>query len=125
MRRVIEVAIWIRRFEVDRRRDEIVVQRLHREDRFRRRRRAQDMSGHRLRRADWNIVSVCAQGLFDCERLALVIKLCTRAMRIDIANFLCADTGFLQSAPHCLSRINAIWIRRRYMEMRPRYGRSR
>ena len=72
VRHVVEIALGVGRLVVDRRRDDARLDRHRRDGGFQAAGGAEEVAGHRLRRADGDLVGVLAEHALDGDRLGLV-----------------------------------------------------
>src|SRR5207245_2569488 len=100
VRHVVEVAVRIRRFVVDRRRQDAVVQCEHGRDRLHAAGGAEEVARHRLRGRDGEPPGVLAEDALDRERLELVVVGRGRSVRVDVPDLGGVEPRVAQGGRH-------------------------
>src|SRR5664280_3853666 len=97
---IIQVAVRIRKFVVDRRRRHLIADGQHGDARLDSARAAQQVPGHRLRGTHRYLVRMLAERALDRHRLRPVAHLRGRAVRVDVIDLLRNQFGVLESVAH-------------------------
>ncbi len=100
LRNEIEVALGIRCLVVNRRRNEVLMDRQHRHHPFDGAGGPQGMADHGLGRTDRYLVSPPPKNGLDSFGFRQIIGRCARAVGIDVIHRLRRNTGIFQGAPH-------------------------
>ena len=100
VRNVIEIALRIGSFLVDRRRQNLIAQRQHADARLEAARAAEQMPGHGLGRADGNFLGVVAEDALQRGRLDRVAQRRRSAVRVDVADMVRRDLRILDRREH-------------------------
>src|ERR1051325_1425784 len=108
IRHVVEIAVGIGRLVVDRRRQHVFLHHQRRDGRLEPAGGAEEVAGHRLRRADGELVGVLAEDALDRQRLRFVAERRRRAVRVDVVNVGRLQAGVLQRAAHDVDHPDAV-----------------
>ncbi|MNP15325.1 hypothetical protein D3C76_1076790 [compost metagenome] len=100
MRHEVEVATFVRLVQVDGGRSHLAVDRQHAEDRFHGTGGAQQVPGHRLGRADRQLVGMLTEHALDRRHLGHVASRGRGAMGVDVADLFRLDVGITQGVGH-------------------------
>ncbi len=105
---VVQIAVRIRVFEVNRRRRDLIADRQHGEDRFDSASGAEQMPGHRLGRTHRKLLRVVAEGTLDRVRLGLVAQWRGGRVGVDVLNLIGVQAAIAQ----CIQPLPAVRPRR-------------
>jgi hypothetical protein len=97
---IVEVALGIGKFVIDRRRQDTIANGQQADDQFRRTCSGDEMPHHTLSAGDRKFIGVIAEDFFDGQRFDLIIDRRTGPMGIDIINVFGIQTGITEGHLH-------------------------
>ncbi len=106
----IQIAPFIGIVQVDRRRDEIALDRQSRDDGFNAAAGAQEMAQFALGLTDGDALGVVAEGGLDCLGLGEISQRCAGAVGVDVIDVIGAERGIAQRQLHRPTRAAALFI---------------